>query len=136
MMELRATRGPRETLRRLPTSAHPIVDGADVVVPESYMEAMRVGLSLPTGIIFADDGALFVLEGGSTWPTRPYLPACILRLNPSDRLEEVAVEVLGGPRGVAYAPAPSRSASKAATTSTSPAWTSRQVIGRSPSTGC
>ena len=30
-----------------------------------------VGLSLPTGMGFADDGTLYLLEGGSTWPTRP-----------------------------------------------------------------
>jgi hypothetical protein len=46
---------------------------------------------------FADDGTLFLLEGGSTWPTRPYMPARILKLDPAGSLEEFAVEVLGGP---------------------------------------
>lgn len=50
---------------------------------------------------FGPDGTLYVLEGGSTWPTRPNLPARILRLAPEGSLTEVAEGTLGGPRGVA-----------------------------------
>lgn len=101
-MELRTMRSSREALRTLPTKARPVVDPADVVVPDGYeVEALVVGLSFPTGMGFAEDGTLFLLEGGSTWPTRPYMPARILRLDPSGQLTALAVEVLGGPRGVA-----------------------------------
>ncbi|MCW2640223.1 MAG: hypothetical protein JWP76_2529 [Dactylosporangium sp.] len=90
-----------QTLRRLPTPARPRVDPADVVVPDGYdVEVVLVGLSLPTGMGFADDGTLYLLEGGSTWPTRPYLPARILRLDPEGNLEVFGEEPLGGPRGV------------------------------------
>ena len=59
-----------------------------------------VGLSFPCGMGFADDGSLFLLEGGSTWPTRPYMPARVLRLDTaSGKVDEIGVEVLGGPRG-------------------------------------
>ena len=40
------------------------------------------GLSFPTTIEFAPDGPVFVAEGGSTWPTRPYMPARLLSLIP------------------------------------------------------
>lgn len=93
---------PPETLRRLPTPARPRVDPADVVVPDGYdVDVVGVGLSMPTGMGFADDGTLYVLEGGSTWPTRPYLPARILRLDPAGDLAVIGEEPLGGPRGVA-----------------------------------
>jgi glucose/arabinose dehydrogenase len=103
-MTVHVTRSASEALGRLPTQVRPKVDPADVVVPEGFqVEAVIAGLSFPTGMGFADDGSLFLLEGGSTWPTRPYLPARVLRFHPDDgRLDEIAVEVLGGPRGVAY----------------------------------
>src|SRR4051794_9052473 len=103
-MPVIATRASREALRKLPTSARPVVDASDVVAPEGYeVEPVLVGLSFPCGMGFADDGSLFLLEGGSTWPTRPYMPARILRLDTAaGRLEEFAVEVLGGPRGVVH----------------------------------
>ena len=101
-MELGTTRTSREALRRLPTTARPVVEPRDVVAPDGYeVEALVVGLSVPTGMGFAEDGTLFLLEGESTWPTRPYMPARILRLEPSGRLDTLAVEVLGGSRGVA-----------------------------------
>jgi glucose/arabinose dehydrogenase len=50
---------------------------------------------------FADDGTLFLLEGGSTWPPRPYLPARILRLDMAGDLDVFGQEPLGGPRGAA-----------------------------------
>ena len=102
-MEFRATQASREALRRLPTPARPIVDGRDVVVPDGYAaEPLVVGLSFPTCLAFADDGTLFIGEGGSTWPTRPYMPPRILHLDASGRLEPIATEVLGGPRGLAW----------------------------------
>ncbi|QEH38446.1 hypothetical protein OJF2_70490 [Aquisphaera giovannonii] len=103
-MAVIATRTTREGLRKLPTTARPILDAADVLVPEGYaVEPVLAGLSFPCGMGFADDGSLFLLEGGSTWPTRPYMPARILRLDTaSGGVSEVGVEVLGGPRGVSY----------------------------------
>ncbi len=102
-MTVAVTRATRKSLRTLPTRVRPVVDPGDVVAPEGYeVEAVVAGLSFPCGMGFADDGTLFILEGGSTWPTRPYLPARILRLDLDGRLEDLAVEVLGGPRGVAY----------------------------------
>jgi glucose/arabinose dehydrogenase len=102
-MELRATPTSRETLRSLPTPARPIVDASDVEVPEGYeVEPVLVGLSFPTGMGFAPDGTLFVLEGGATWPTRPGLIPRILRLDPGGNLEVFATETFGGPRGVVY----------------------------------
>lgn len=101
-MALAITRASREKLRQLPTRARPVVDAGDVVAPEGYeVEAVLVGLSFPCGMTVADDGAVFLLEGGSTWPTRPYMPARILRLEPDGELDVLGTEVLGGPRGCA-----------------------------------
>ncbi|MDQ1143921.1 glucose/arabinose dehydrogenase [Bacillus sp. SORGH_AS 510] len=87
----------------LPISARPVINPDDVWVPKGYrVEVVAAGLSFPTGMGFADDGTLYILEGGSTWPTRPALPPRILRLLPSGELEVFAVESLGGPRGVSY----------------------------------
>ncbi|SEG94337.1 Glucose/arabinose dehydrogenase, beta-propeller fold [Thermomonospora echinospora] len=103
-MSVRTAQIAARAVERLPTLVRPKVDPGDVVVPDGYaVEACVLGLSFPTGMGFADDGSLFVLEGGSTWPTRPYLPARILRFHPEKgRIEQFATEVLGGPRGVAY----------------------------------
>jgi glucose/arabinose dehydrogenase len=102
MTTLPAVSASLDALRHLPTRARPRVDPADVVVPDGYtVEVVLVGLSFPTGMGFADDGTLYLLEGGSTWPPRPYLPARVLRLTPSGDLDVVGVEELGGPRGVA-----------------------------------
>lgn len=88
---------------RLPTTARPLIDPADVWVPEGYkVDVVMAGLSFPTGMGFADDGTLFILEGGSTWPTRPTLPPRILRLLPTGGVDVFATETLGGPRGVTY----------------------------------
>ena len=100
-MQLRSTRETPDALRHLPTRARPVVDAADVAVPEGYdVEAVLVGLSFPCDLAFDDEGAVYISEGGSTWPTRPYLPARILRLDPDGRLEEFTREVLPGPRGM------------------------------------
>ena len=102
-MQLRAASAPSDRLRNLPTPARRVVDGADVVVPQGFeVESLVVGLSFPCGMGFADDGRLFVLEGGSTWPTRPYMPSRVLCLEPSGELKVIGVETLGGPRGVAW----------------------------------
>jgi hypothetical protein len=51
----------------LPTPARPIVDAGDVRVPEGYeVEAVLVRLTMPTGMKAAQDGTLFVLEGGAS----------------------------------------------------------------------
>jgi hypothetical protein len=74
---LRATQVSRDVLRKLPTSARPVVDARDVVVPEGYaVEALLVGLSFPCGMGFADDGTLFLLEGAAPGQHAPIcLPA-------------------------------------------------------------
>src|SRR4051794_18697206 len=90
-----------EDLQRLPTPGRSRVDPADVVVPDGYrVEVLVAGLSFPTGMGFAEDGTLFILEGGSVWPTRPYLPARVLRLRPDGTLDVFTEEEIGGPRGV------------------------------------
>jgi glucose/arabinose dehydrogenase len=89
-------------LRRFTVPARPRVNPSEVSVPEGYtVEVVVVGLSFPTGMGFGDDGTLYILEGGSVWPTRPALPPRILRLDRDRRLDAVAEEGLGGPRGVA-----------------------------------
>jgi glucose/arabinose dehydrogenase len=99
---LSVTTSGSEALEGLPAPARPRVDPADVVVPEGYQVSVALaGLSFPCGMGFAPDGTLYVLEGGSTWPTRPYMPARVLRLRPDGHLDEIAEETLGGPRGVA-----------------------------------
>lgn len=98
-----ATRVSASQLRQLPTSARPVVDPNDVRVPDGYkVEVVAAGLSFPTGMGFAEDGTLFILEGGSTWPTRPAMLPRILQLHTDGSLEVFAQEVLGGPRGIAY----------------------------------
>src|SRR3954467_46362 len=89
-----------EDLRHLPTPGRPRVDAADVVVPDGYeVNVLVAGLSFPTGMGFAEDGTLFILEGGSVWPTRPYLPARVLRLHPDGTLNVFTEEEIAGPRG-------------------------------------
>ncbi len=100
-MPLAVNTASADDLRHLPTAARPKVDPADVWVPDGYqVEAVVVGLSLPTGMNFGADGTLYLMEGGSTWPTRPYLPPRILRLRPDGTLDTLAVEELAGPRGI------------------------------------
>jgi hypothetical protein len=87
-MSLPTTPASLEELQRLPVPGRPRVDPADVLVPDGYrVEVVLAGLSLPTGMGFAEDGTLFILEGGSVWPTRPYLPARVLRLRPDGTLD-------------------------------------------------
>ncbi len=140
-----ATKSTPEALRNLPTSARRNVNAEDVVVPDGYtVEALLVGLSVPTGIEFADDGTLFIAEGGATWPTRPGMSTRIFQLDGTGRLEVFANENLGGPRtmacheGYLYVSikGPSRSTALSGrrasrwtppstrTPTTSPAWTS------------
>ncbi|QDP41874.1 PQQ-dependent sugar dehydrogenase [Radiobacillus deserti] len=102
-MQLISTIHAYEQSIKLPTSARPLLDPSDVEVPKGYkVEVVVAGLSFPTGMGFADDGTLYILEGGSTWPTRPALPPRILERKPSGEIEVFAVEELGGPRGVTY----------------------------------
>lgn len=91
-MTLTLTRANSGALRRLPTSVRTVVNAEDIEVPEGYeIEPVLIGLSFPCGMGFAPDGSLFLLEGGSTWPTRPYMPARILRFHTdSGHLEELA----------------------------------------------
>ena len=100
--QMTATPGSADELRHLPTAARPKVDPADVWVPDGYtVEALLVGISLPVGLNFGADGTLYVMEGGSTWPTRPYLPPRILRYKPdAGTLDVLAVEDLAGARGI------------------------------------
>jgi len=100
---VRATKTTKEAPRRLPTTARPKIDAADVVAPDGYeVEAVMAGLSFPCGIEVGPDGTVYVCEGGSTWPTRPVMPSRILALKPSGAVEVIASEVPdGGPRGLA-----------------------------------
>ena len=91
----------KEKLRSLPTTARPVIDADQVFAPDGYkVEVVAAGLSFPTGMAFADDGTLFINEGGSTWPTRPAMIPRILRLDPEGNLAVFAEEELGGPRGL------------------------------------
>ncbi|GAB3162908.1 PQQ-dependent sugar dehydrogenase [Telluribacter humicola] len=87
----------------MPTTARPLVDANDVVVPDGYeVEAVMVGLSLPTDVTVADDGTVFVSEGGSSWPTRPYMPARVIALHPNGEVEAITMNVHAGPRGITW----------------------------------
>jgi glucose/arabinose dehydrogenase len=100
---VKAVKGTADLCRKLPVSARPAVDAADVVVPEGYqVEVVMAGLSFPTDIAFGDNGTIFVSEGGSSWPTRPYMPARILMLNPGGKVEAITINVQAGPRGIAW----------------------------------
>ncbi|HEX8676045.1 MAG TPA: hypothetical protein VF700_02435, partial [Segetibacter sp.] len=91
---VKAVKGTADLCRKLPVSARPAVDAADVVVPEGYqVEVVMAGLSFPTDIAFADDGTIFVSEGGSSWPTRPYMTARILMLNTEGKVEAITMNV-------------------------------------------
>ncbi len=105
-MTATATRATPEALRHLPATARPVIDPADVEAPPGY-EVEVVGLSFPCGMDFADDGSLVLLAGGSTRPTRPYMPARVLRFDPdTGRVHEIDREVLGDPRRVVYRDGP------------------------------
>lgn len=93
----------KQDLHNLPTPARPTVDATDVVVPDGYVvEPVMAGLSFPTDVTFADDGTLFVSEGGSSWPTRPYMPARVVVYHPSGETEAITMNVQAGPRGIAW----------------------------------
>lgn len=102
-MEIAAVRAERERLRTLPTTGRRVVDAADTVVPEGYdVEPVLVGLSLPCGMDVADDGTIYIAEGGSTWPTRPYMPSRLLEFRPSGEVRIIGKAGLGGLRGVSW----------------------------------
>lgn len=99
-MQLLATTVSPDSLRNLPTRARPLIDPAATWAPEGYaIEPLVVGLSFPCGMGFNEDGTLFILEGGSTWPTRPTMLPRILKLDPAGQLSTFAMETQGGPRG-------------------------------------
>lgn len=98
---LRTERTTPEALRALPTTGRRVVDPADTWVPEGYeVEAVVVGLSLPCGLGVAPDGTVYVSEGGSTWPTRPYMPSRLLEFKPTGETRVLGIEGLGGLRGL------------------------------------
>ena len=100
---VKTSRTTPEGLRQLPTSARPQVDPRDVVVPDGYqVEAVMTGFSFPTDVAFADDGTIFISEGGSSWPTRPYMPARVIVLHPDGETEAINMNVQAGPRGIAW----------------------------------
>ena len=93
----------KEKLHNLPTPVRRKVDPADVSVPEGYeVEAVMVGFSLATDICFANDGTIFISEGGSSWPTRPYMPARIIMIKPNGEVEALKFTIQAGPRGLEW----------------------------------
>lgn len=97
------TKKVNKRIVELPISARPLLNPDEIWVPEGYqVEVVAAGLSFPTGMGFDDDGSIYILEGGSTWPTRPTLPPRILKMDPDGNIEVFAEETLGGPRGVTY----------------------------------
>lgn len=95
---LKTASASQQDLHRLPTPARPTVDAADVVVPDGYtVEPVMVGLSFPTDVTFSDDGTIFVSEGGSSWPTRPYMPARVIVRHTSGKTEAITMNVQAGP---------------------------------------
>lgn len=89
-------------LKSLPSPVRRKIDATDVWVPEGYeVEPVVAGLSFPTALCFDDDGAVYFAEGGSTWPTRPYMPPRIWKISSTGEPSVIAEENLGGPRGLA-----------------------------------
>ena len=98
-----AITAPKSSLRALPTTARAIVDAKDVVAPPGYtVEAVMVGLSFPCGMTVREDGTLFISEGGTTWPTRPWMPSRLLRVETNGKVGLLATEGEGGLRGLGY----------------------------------
>jgi len=90
-------------LRKLRTTARPCIDASDVVAPPGYtVEVVAAGLSFPCGMTVADDGTVFIAEGGTTWPTRPWMPPRLLRLDTNGKMRALAIEEEGGLRGLGY----------------------------------
>src|SRR3954462_14173180 len=86
-----------EQLQKLPTTVRPKIDARDVQVPEGYsVEVVMAGLSFPCGLTVAEDGTIFIAEGGTTWPTRPWLPSRLLRLKTNGEVDVLAIEEAGG----------------------------------------
>ncbi|MCC9136977.1 PQQ-dependent sugar dehydrogenase [Pontibacter silvestris] len=101
--KLKTATAAQQDLHNLSTPARPVVDPADVVVPDGYkIEPIMVGLSFPTDVSFSDDGTIFVSEGGSSWPTRPYMPARVIVRHPSGDTEAISMNVHAGPRSVTW----------------------------------
>ena len=57
---------------------------------------------MPCGMAVAPDGTVFIAEGGTTWPTRPWMPPRILRLDTSGEVRILAHLEEGGPRGLGF----------------------------------
>src|SRR3954451_22643856 len=82
-----------EQLQKLPTTVRPKIDARDVQVPEGYsVEVVMAGLSFPCGLTVAEDGTIFIAEGGTTWPTRPWLPSRLLRLTTDGEVDVLALK--------------------------------------------
>src|SRR5919199_6987480 len=89
-----------EQLRKLPTTVRPKIDTRDVQVPQGYsVEVVIAGLSFPCGLTVAEDGTIFIAEGGTTWPTRPWMPSRLLRIETDGTVRVLARESEGGLRG-------------------------------------
>ncbi|WP_224998483.1 sorbosone dehydrogenase family protein [Cesiribacter sp. SM1] len=100
---IKTSRTTADALRNLSVPARPQVDASDVVVPDGYtVEAVMAGFSFPTDIAFADDGTIFVSEGGSSWPTRPYMPARVVIVKPNGETEAITMNIQAGPRGITW----------------------------------
>ena len=100
-LALGSARVPTEQLQKLPTTVRPKIDARDVQVPEGYsVEVIMAGLSFPCGLTIAEDGTIFIAEGGTTWPTRPWLPSRLLRLATNGEVDVLATEEEGGLRGL------------------------------------
>jgi hypothetical protein len=101
-MPVTASRTSHDRLCHLPTSARSILDPADIQIPEGYeVEPVLAGLSFPCGMGFADGDLLFLLESGSTWPTRPSTGRSLAGAAAA-KVGEVAADVIGlggGARG-------------------------------------
>src|SRR4051812_33318049 len=100
-LALHSTKASAEELKRLPTTVRPNIDPGDVKVASGFaVEVVAAGLSFPCGMTVAEDGTIFIAEGGTTWPTRPWLPSRLLRLRTTGELDVLAVEEEGGLRGL------------------------------------
>lgn len=100
---IKVTNTGKEKLEDLPTPVRRKIDPSDIQVPEGYkVEAVMAGFSFPTDICFAEDGTVFISEGGSSWPTRPYMPARIIIIRPSGETEAIKMTTQAGPRGITY----------------------------------
>lgn len=87
----------------LPTPTRRKVDPDPVTVPDGFtIEPFAAGLTYPSSLTFDDAGALYVCEGGSAWPPRPFVGARILRFDPSGDVDVVAREDSGPLRHIEY----------------------------------